>query len=85
MLKKLLWKLIEFLAGFFILPRLIALFLMALIPFLGLDAQASLLLKLGLSAIALVALFFFRKIVALGFLCAIIWEYAAGYLSLFGE
>ena len=75
-------KIIEFLIGFIILPRLATFLWIFLVPYFGLDVQTALLLKIGMYAVLIVITFFIRKMVAVGFIVGTIWDFIGAYLIL---
>lgn len=77
-------KIIEFLIGLIVLPRLVTLIWIFIVPYFGLDAQTAIAANLVLSAVLIIITFFIRKIVAIGFLIGTIWDVIAGYFVLFG-
>ena len=65
---------LEFLIGFLFIPRLITFAGMFLIPMFGISVQYVFYIGLGISVILLGILFYFRKIMAIGFLLGIILD-----------
>ena len=76
-------KVIEFLIGLIVLPRLVTLIWIFAVPYLGLDVQMAILANLLLSAILIIITFFVRKTVAVGFLIGTIMDIVLIYLGLF--
>ena len=74
-------KIFEFLIGFLLLPRLITLVWMFLVPIIGLSVQQAIYVNLGISLVVLVAIFFFRKILAVGFFLGIIVDLVSVFMK----
>ena len=84
MAKSFIGKVIEFLIGLIILPRLVYLIWILIVPYFGLNAQTAIITNLVLSAVLIIITFFIRKMVAIGFLIGTIGDIITGYLGIFG-
>ena len=82
MAESLIGKVIEFLIGLIILPRIILLIWVLGVPYFGLEATTALIAKYVFSVILLIITFFLRKVVGAGFLIGIIWDAVTDYLVL---
>ena len=75
-------KIIEFLVGFLIVPRLITLIWAFLVPILGLSAQMAILANIILYAVLIFAAYKIKKMVAIGIVVGFIFDVVLGYLIL---
>ncbi|MBN1385729.1 hypothetical protein JW968_02000 [Candidatus Woesearchaeota archaeon] len=73
---------LEMLVGWLIIPRVITFFWVLLVPYLGLSAQAAIIVKLVISAAILLLCFVYRKALALGFLIAMAWDVTGMFMAL---
>ena len=80
--KDLIIKIIEFLVGFLIVPRLITFLWALLVPILGLSAQMAILANIVLYAVLIFIAYKVRKMIAIGIVVGFIFDVVLGYFIL---
>jgi len=77
-------KVIEFLIGLLILPRMGTLIWIFAVPLFGFSAQMAIIASFVISLILIVMFFFIRKMIAFGLIIGTVIDIIGAYLALIG-